>query len=681
MIYTIKKRDGRMVVFKKDKIKSAIMAAARAVGGDDEEMADRLTAQVIKYIENRRNKGEDLTVESVQDAVEKVLIEQGHAQTAKAYIIYRNNRTRIREAQSDLMDAVQGILQETSKENANVTHSPMAKMLQIASAGSRSYYLSRLMPQEQSQAHNNGDIHIHDLDFFAKTLTCVQIPVGKLLLSGFNNGHGYIRSPKGIKSAANLTAVIIQSSQNDMHGGQSVAFFDYDLAPFVQRERERQRKLFRELELDVPEEKIEQLVEKEAFQAMEALIFNLNTMHSRAGAQVPFSSVNFGTDTSPDGRIITKSLLLAYEAGLGKGENPIFPNLIFKLKKGINMEPEDPNYDLFKLALRVTSKRMFPTYSFLDSTFNKSYSGERESEVAYMGCRTRVIGNVCGPEVTEGRGNASFTTINLPRLALKARGDIPEFFRVLDNMLNLVKEQLLFRFEVQSRLRVKDMPFLMGQNLYLDSDKLGFNDEVREAIKHATLSIGFIGLAETLIVLTGNHHGASEEADDLGEEIIAFMRSKCDAYSEEYRLNFSLLGTPAEGLSGRFVKMDRKEFGVIKDVTDRKYYTNSSHIPVWHDISMQEKARIEGKYHKYENAGHILYLEMPSVPQNNLEALEAIIRHMAACDVGYGAVNFPIDFCKLCGHLGVINEDICPACGSVVEEEFELEEELDTEAV
>ncbi|HEX3032135.1 MAG TPA: anaerobic ribonucleoside-triphosphate reductase, partial [Bacillota bacterium] len=316
MIYTIKKRDGRTVVFNREKIKNAIMAAARAVGGDNEELADLLSIQVIEFIERNRKQGTDLTVESVQDAVEKVLIEGGHAQTAKAYIIYRNNRTRIREAQSDLMDAVERILEETSKENANVTHSPMAKMLQIASAGSKGYYLNRLMPPEQAQAHLAGDIHIHDLDFFAKTLTCVQIPLGRLLLSGFNNGHGYIRSPKGIKSAANLTAVIIQSSQNDMHGGQSVAFFDYDMAAFVERERVRQRKIFTELELAVSEEKLERIVEKETYQAMEALIFNLNTMHSRAGAQVPFSSLNFGTDTSRDGRIISRNLLLAYEAGL-----------------------------------------------------------------------------------------------------------------------------------------------------------------------------------------------------------------------------------------------------------------------------------------------------------------------------------------------------------------------------
>lgn len=672
MIYTIKKRDGRTVVFNREKIKNAIMAAARAVGGDNEEIADGLSIRVIEQLEKERAKGE-VTVEVVQDAVEKVLIESGHAQTAKAYILYRNKRTLIREAQSDLMDTVAEILLETSKENANVTHSPMAKMLQIASTGSKKYYLSRLMPEEHANAHVNGDMHIHDLDFYGKTLTCVQIPLGSLLLSGFNNGHGYIRSPKSIKSAANLTAVIIQSSQNDMHGGQSVAFFDYDLAPFVELERQRQRRILDDLEVSVSDEKLEKVVDKEIFQAMEALIFNLNTMHSRAGAQVPFSSLNFGTDTSPDGRLINKNILLAYEAGLGKGENPIFPNLIFKLKKGINMDPGDPNYDLFRLALRVTSKRMFPTYSFLDSSFNKGFSEEKEGEVAYMGCRTRVISNTCGPEVTEGRGNASFTTINLPRVALKANKDIARFFSLLDELLELAKEQLLFRFEVQCRLRVRDMPFLMGQNLYLDSDKLGPNDEIREAIKHATLSIGFIGLAETLVSLLGQHHGESKDADRLGEEIVAFMDSKCRAFAKKYRLNFSLLGTPAEGLAGRFTKLDRKEFGIVEGVTDREYYTNSCHIPVWYNISMQEKAAIEGKYHKYLNAGHILYLEMPSVPQNNIDALEAIIRHMAICDVGYGAVNFPIDFCKLCGHLGVINEDICPVCGSSSEEEFELE--------
>lgn len=678
MIHYIKKRDGRVVPFNREKIKNAIMAAARAVGGDNEQLADRLSIEVVKYLESHPEGPEGtVSVEYVQDAVEKVLIENGHAQTAKAYILYRNKRTRIRESQSDLMDAVAEILVETSKENANVQNSPMAKMLQIASTGSKKYYLTRLMPEKHAQAHINGDIHIHDLDFFAKTLTCVQIPLGRLLLNGFNNGHGFIRSPKGIKSAANLTAVIIQSSQNDMHGGQSVAYFDYDLAPFIQRERERQRKIFAEVGVEISDEQLEKLVDKECYQAMEALIFNLNTMHSRAGAQVPFSSLNFGTDTSPEGRMVTKNLLLAYEAGLGRGENPIFPNLIFKLKKGVNMDPGDPNYDLFRLALRVTSRRMFPTYAFQDSSFNAPYSRRKEGEVAYMGCRTRVIGNVNGPEITEGRGNASFTTINLPRLALRAQGDIKKFFELLEEMMDLVKEQLLFRFDIQRRLKVKDMPFLMGQNLYLDSDKLGPNDEIYEAIKHATLSIGFIGLAETLVALLGKHHGESEEADALGVEIVKFMREKCDQYTREYKLNFSLLGTPAEGLAGRFTKLDQKEFGIIPGVTDRMYYTNSMHIPVWYNISMYDKARIEGKYHKYLNAGHILYLELPAAPQHNIDALEAIIKHMAACDVGYGAVNFPIDFCKVCGYLGIINHDKCPNCGSVKVMEEEIEYDLE----
>ena len=675
MIYTILKRDGRRVVFNREKIRNAIMAAARTLGGDDEVLADQLSIKVVEYL-LATHQEKEIDVEGVQDAVEKILIEAGHAQTAKAFILYRNKRTKMREAQSDLMDAVGQILVETSKENANVQNSPMAKMLQIASAGSKKYYLTRLMPQEHAQAHTGGDIHIHDLDFFAKTLTCVQIPLGKLLQNGFNNGHGYIRSPKGIKSAANLTAVIIQSSQNDMHGGQSVAFFDYNLAPFVELERQRQRRIYDQIGMELTESQVEQLTEREVYQAMEALIFNLNTMHSRAGAQVPFSSINFGTDTSRDGRMIIKQVLLAYEAGLGKGENPIFPNLIFKMKQGVNMEPGDPNYDLFRLALRVTSKRMFPTFSFMDSSFNKGFSTHRDGEVSYMGCRTRVIGNVCGPEVTEGRGNASFTTMNLPRLALKAKGDIQEFYKNLDNMMELVRDQLLFRFEIQCRLKVRDMPFLMGQNLYLDSDKLGPYDEIRESIKHGTLSMGFIGLAETLIMLCGKHHGESPEADALGEQIVARMRANCDKYAQEYKLNFSLLGTPAEGLAGRFTRMDRKEFGIVPGVTDREYYTNSMHIPVWYRISMFEKAKIEGKYHKYLNAGHILYLELPSVPNNNLDALEAIVKHMGKCDVGYGAVNFPIDFCKICGHLGVISSDQCPICGSKEEMEYELMNEL-----
>jgi ribonucleoside-triphosphate reductase len=624
------------VPFDETKITDAIFKAARAVGGEDRQTAMELTIEVLKMLKKKYN-GQVFGVEDVQDVVEKVLIEAGHARTAKAYILYRDKRTRIREAKGDLMDAVEEILAETNRENANVGNSPSAKMLQIASAASKKYYLTRLLDEDFSGAHMRGDIHIHDLDWYAKTLNCLQIPLDRLLTEGFNTGHGYIRPPRRPTSATALAAIILQSSQNDMFGGQSFPFFDRQMAPFV-----------------------ENADENETYQAMEALVYNLNSMHSRAGSQVPFSSINLGTDTSEAGRKVTRNLLLAYEAGLGRGENPIFPNIIFRLKKGVNFEPGDPNYDLFQLAIRVASKRLNPSFAFMDSSFNSPYG----DQVAYMGCRSRVMANRRGPEVTPGRGNLSFTTINLPRLGIKAERNIKRFYELLAEVMELAIRQLYHRFRVQARLRVKDMPFVMGQGLYLGSEGLKEEDCIEPAIVNGTLAVGFIGLAEALVALTGQHHGQSEESQALGQEIVAFMRRRIDEACEEYNLNYTLLATPAEGLSGRFVHLDRREFGIIPGVTDREYYTNSFHIPVYYPISSFEKISLEGPYHKYCNAGHISYVEMASPPVHNLEAVEAIIRHMAACDMGYAAINFPVDFCTGCNLTGVINESTCPRCGS-----------------
>jgi ribonucleoside-triphosphate reductase (formate) len=632
---SIRKRDGRIVEFNMEKIVSAVFKAAKAVGGEDRQLAEELGEIVIQYL--HKQLGVEIpTVEEVQDAVEKVLIETGHAKTAKAYILYRDRRTRLRESKSELMDVVQEILVETNRENANVGNSPSAKMLQIASAASKRYYLSRLIPDEMAQAHIDGDYHIHDLDFYGKTLTCVQIPLGRLLENGFNNGHGFIRPPKRPASAAALAAIILQSSQNDMHGGQSFAFFDRDLANFVTGSSD-----------------------DEVYQAMEALIYNLNSMHSRAGAQVPFSSINLGCDLSETGRLVTKCLLLAYEKGLGRGETPIFPNIIFRLKKGINFDPQDPNYDLFKLAMRVSAQRLNPTFSFMDATFNSAY----DTEVAYMGCRTRVIANRHGAAVTDGRGNLSFTTLNLPRIAIKAGGDLEIFFRELEAVITLAARQLYHRYRIQSRLKVKDMPFLMGQGLYLDSEKLKPEDSIAPVIKHGTLSVGFIGLAEALTSLTGFHHGQDPKAQRLGLEIISFMKKLTDNFAEENDLNYTLLATPAEGLSGRFVNMDRRRFGVITGVTDKEYYTNSFHIPVNFEISCFDKISIEGSYHKLTNAGHISYVEMKSPPVDNIEAYEHLLRQMAASNMGYAGINFPIDECINCYHHGII-ENECPSCGS-----------------
>ena len=630
---SIQKRDGRVDEFDIDKIAMAIYKAAEAVGGHDIRTARYLAGRVVDFLHEKNILIP--SVEEVQDAVEKVLIENGHAKTAKAYILYRDRRTRIREGKSELMDAVAETLVETNRENANVGNSPSAKMLQIASAASRQYYLSRLIPEDMAQAHVNGDIHIHDLDFYAKTLTCVQIPLGRLLHTGFDTGHGYIRPPRRPGSAAAQAAIILQSSQNDMHGGQSFAFFDRDMAEFMADAEEN-----------------------EIYQAMEGLVYNLNSMHSRAGAQVPFSSINLGCDTSEAGRAVTRNLLLAYEKGLGRGETPIFPNIIFRVKAGVNLNPGDPNYDLFQLAIRTAATRMNPTFSFMDAPHNKPFG----SEVAYMGCRTRVIADRHGSAISDGRGNLSFTSINLPRLALRAAGDTTKFYGLLEETLTLVARQLMHRYQIQSHLKVKDMPFLMGQGLYADSDHLQPNDDIAEAARHGTLSIGFIGLAETLTILTGSNHAQSPAARQLGQEIVGFMRQLTDYFADEYDMNFTLLATPAEGLSGRFLKIDRKVYGVIPGITDKDYYTNSFHVPVSSDISAYEKMSIEAPYHAMTNAGHISYVELDAPPVNNLGAFETIVRTMGQLGIGYGGINFPIDECRLCGFSGLIEEE-CPKCG------------------
>ncbi|MCL2266106.1 MAG: anaerobic ribonucleoside-triphosphate reductase [Treponema sp.] len=667
MFSSIIKRDGRTQSFHESKITDAIVKCLQAVGEEDRQRAVELMLEVIKKIK-QQYKDDNFNVENVQDIVETVLIEQGLVKAAKAYILYRENRSRLREARSELMNAVSQILQETNRDNANVGNSPSAKVLQISEIASKNYYLKRVLPEKEANAHINGDIYIHDLSWYGKTMTCLQIPLDKLLREGFNNGHGYIRSPKGIKTAASLAAIILQSNQNDMHGGQSFAYFDRDMAVYVRLEKIKQEKLLRadikEFGITADEEIINKLVRErvreETFQAMEGFIYNLNTMHSRAGAQVPFSSVNIGTDTTEEGRLIIECFLLAYENGLGKGESPFFPNICFKIKEDVNFEEGDPNYDLFKLSMRVACKRLFPAYSFMDSSFNKPF---RDEEVAYMGCRTRVISNCNGAEVTNSRGNLSFTTINLPRLGLRAEKDISLFWRYLDEIIDLCVEQLLTRYDIQKKLKVKDFPFLMGQKLYIDSDELSPDDFIEKAIRHGTLSIGFIGLAECLTALTGKHHGENTEAQAFGVAIVSHMRRRCDEATKKHNLNFSLLATPAEQLSGKFTKIDAEHYGKIKGVTDKKWYTNSFHVPVEFQINAVKKIEIEGVYHKYCNAGHISYVELQSAPENNLGAFESLIRTMAEADMGYAAINFPVDICKDCGLNGIIQEDTCPKCG------------------
>ncbi len=636
----IRKRDGRVVVFDPEKITDAIFKAARAVGGSDRAIAENLTRRVIESLNAKSQGGIIPSVEEVQDEVEVALIENGHARTAKAYILYRDRRTRIRDGKSDLMDIVKDILVETSRENANVNNSPSAKMLQIAMAASKQYYLSNLIPEEYARAHEEGAMHIHDLDYYSKTLNCLQIDLTRLMKEGFNTGYGYIRPPKRIASAAAQAAIILQSNQNDMFGGQSFPHFDRSMGEVI-----------RGLKTKPDYEEI--------YQAMEGLIYNLNTMHSRAGAQVPFSSLNFGADTTDEGRSVSRAVLEAFRRGLGHGETPIFPNLVFRVKEGVNFSSEDPNYDLYKLALQVASLRMNPTFSFMDSSFNRAYG----DEVSYMGCRTRVIANRHGTEVSAGRGNIAPVTLNLPRIALESKGLQELFFVQLDRQLRMASRQLLHRFEVLSRLTVRDLPFLMGQKLYLGSEDLGPEDTIHDVIKHGTLAIGFIGLAETLGMLIGKHHGEDDEALELGLKIVEHMRRRADSYADEYDLNFVLVATPAEGLAGRFVAMDRERFGTIPGVTDRQYYSNSFHVPVYYAMSTFDKIRVEGQFHRLCNAGHISYTELEAPPLHNLEAVDRIIRQMAVSDFGYGGINFPLDECRICSHSGVFDCE-CPQCGS-----------------
>lgn len=729
MISTVIKRDGRKVPFRIEKISSAILKAANAVGGDDDITAHDLAQKVEKYIEAVK-KYEDPTVEEIQDAVEKILIESGHASTAKAYILYRSDRTKNREMKTSLMNIYKDITFKDAKDsdlkrdNANVNgDTAMGTMLKYGSEGSKKFYELYVLKPEHSKAHIEGDIHIHDLDFLTLTMTCCQIDLIKLFKGGFSTGEGFLREPNDILSYAALAAIAIQSNQNDQHGGQSVPNFEYAMAIGVRKsykklykknlikaiefltEREDSEDFVNKLIVKIESEyektptlentsgytevenqellklfnedevsKIQKFtlkytnkeIDRATYQAMEAFIHNLNTMHSRAGAQTPFSSINYGLDTTPEGRLVMKNILLATEAGLGNGETPIFPIQILKIKEGINYNPQDPNYDIFKLACRVSAKRLFPNFSFIDAPFNLQYykPGDYRTEMAYMGCRTRVAGNVYDKsrEIVTGRGNLSFTSINLPRLAIKADHDVDKFFKLLDQELDLVIDQLMERYKIQAKRKVRNFPFLMGQGVWIDSEKLNPDDEVGEIIKHGTLTTGFIGLAETLKCLIGSHHGESEEARKLGYKIVKHMRDRMDQEAAKTGFNYSLIATPAEGLSGRFVKMDRKRYGVIPGVTDREYYTNSFHVPVYYHINAFDKIKIEAPYHALTNGGHITYVELDGDPTNNLEAFEQVVRCMKESGVGYGSINHPVDRDPVCGYTGVIGET-CPQCG------------------
>ena len=733
MIRFIVKRDGRKVSFNEDKISNAIRKALISAHPDDkstsqyeEDLVEKLTRRVVSDIEKQNL--EEPSVENTQDIIEKVLIQEGMASEAKNFILYRQNRTNVRNYNTDLTKIYRDLTSKSTadmdlkRENANIdANAPMGLMLRFGSEGSKDYVRRYVLRPEHSIAHSRGDIHIHDLDFYMLTINCCQIGLKDLFKRGFSTGHGFLREPQSIQSAAALCCIAIQSNQNDMHGGQSIPLFEYDLAPYVaisyskhlckviciclrndEADVSEVKEYCKELydkydtclsdevqslikakvlevlkkydtdELDVTKNvdyimsEAIKLTERETYQAMEALIHNLNSMQSRAGAQVPFSSINYGTGTQPEHRMIMKNVLLATDAGLGGGETPIFPVQIFKVKDGINTKKGDPNYDLFELACKVSAKRLFPNFSFLDAPYNAQYykPGHPETEVALMGCRTRVVSNYYDKtkEIIPGRGNLSFTTINLPRLAIEAHGSISKFFESLDKMIYMVFDQLMDRFEIIAKKQVLNYPFLMGQCVWVDSDRLNPEDTIEDVIKNGTMSVGFIGLAECLVALIGKHHGESKEAYDLGYKIIKHMRDLTDKHTVDTGLNFSLFSTPAEGLSGRFVKIDKRLYGSIPGVTDREYYTNSFHVPVYYEISAADKIKIEGPFHALCNAGSISYIEMDGDLTKNVEAFKNVILYMKECGVGYGSINHPVDRCPVCNYVGIIG-DVCPRCG------------------
>ena len=729
-ITNIRKRDGRTVEFDQTKIENAILRAFQASSSaKGRETAQALAQQVVQELENNESVSSTPTVEQVQDTVERVLIEKGFVRSAKAYILYRAERSRVREMNTRLMKTFEDITfkdaidSDIKRENANINgDTAMGSMLKFGSEGAKQFYDMYVLDPRFAQAHREGDIHIHDKDFYPLTTTCCQIELSTLFRDGFSTGHGYLREPQDITSYPALACIAIQANQNDQHGGQSIVDFDYGMAPGVKKTyiKRFRMNMARALELlvgdgqaeqdaeeiiaalkaqdlaptlvptqeqqdalralllekagdeavvqhimDFSKAHAEQETDRATYQAMEALVHNLNTMNSRAGAQVPFSSINYGMDTSPEGRMVMKNLLHATEHGLGGGETPIFPIQIFRVKEGVNFNPGEPNYDLYRLAIRTSAKRLFPNFSFVDAPFNLQYykPGHPETEIAYMGCRTRVMGNAYDPdrEIAPRRGNLSFTSINLPRIAIKANGDVQWFFEELERKMALVTEQLDERLAIISKKKVKNFPFLMGQGVWIDSEKLDWNDTVGEVLKHGTLTIGFIGLAEALVALRGKHHGECEESQNLGLEIIGTMRAYTDKLSRERGLNYSLIATPAEGLSGRFVRLDKEKFGIIPGVTDRDYYTNSFHVPVYYPCSAFHKLSIEAPYHALTNGGHISYVEMDGDPLQNLDAFEKIVRFMHDKGIGYGSINHPVDRGPVCGYNGIIGDE-CPCC-------------------
>ena len=840
----IRKRDARVEDFSSSKLIKAISKCFDEVHNTNQALVYEIANSVQSKISD--NSG----VETIQDLVEQELVKRGMYDEAKAYIIYRHDRAKARDANTQLtkifddINKIESSELDLKRENANIdANTSMGTMLKIGTEASKDYNLKYLIKPKFAMQHENGDFHVHDLDFYSITMNCLFIPLAKLLKSGFNTGHGTVREPQSIHTAANLACIVLQSNQNEMFGGQAFPTFDYDLAPYVAKSfvnhlreclndyydvsdfdsvlhHEITDKIYQKNKTilnDTSKAELRQLLpavtskvfekmynralvktDKETFQAMEALIHNFNTMHSRClpadeiivagdgntninklkvndyvlsfnvntqkyeykkvkrvldngkkellllvlengqrlrctpdhklytskgyveaqyatdvltkdgfssivfmkndtteevydievednhnfcvkdknsdnfvvvhncGAQTPFSSINYGTDTSEEGRMIVKNVLLATQKGLGRSETPIFPVQIFKIKESVNLDPNSKNYDLFKLAIKTSAKRLFPNFTFCDSPYNAQYykEGHPETEIAVMGCRTRVIGNVYDPEHQQvtGRGNFSFNTLNLPRLGILAKGDLKKFFTDFDNLIDDAIQQLKDRFEYIGKKHVYNFPFLMGQGLYLDSDKYSMNDEIKEILKQSSISVGFCGLAECLVALTGKHHGESKEAQELGLKIIQHLRDRMDEESKKTGLSWSCFATPAESTAGTFLRKDRKIFGVIPGVTDRDYYTNSFHVPVYYKTSITHKIDIESPYHEICNAGSITYIELDGDPNKNLDAYETIVRYAAEKNLQYFSINTQNDQCPVCGYLGIIGDE-CPHCG------------------
>ena len=698
MIKSVKKRDGRVVEFNNQKIVAAILKAMDVTEkGEDIVLAAKIADTISK------SEKEEMGVEEIQDCVEMELMKSPRKEVAKKYIAYRNKRSLARNAKSNeiFQEIIDAQANDITRENANMNaDTPAGMMMKFASEATKAYVDSCMLSEDVREAVKNGYIHIHDKDYYpTKSLTCIQHPLDKILENGLKAGHGESRPAKRIETASVLACISMETVQNEMHGGQAIPAFDYYLAPYVRKTFQEELKKIGAFENKdfayLNDAKIDDYIRRDltgllgderiiqhcvnqtvgrVHQSMEAFVHNMNTIHSRGGNQVVFSSINYGTDTSAEGRCIIREILNTTYEGVGNGSTAIFPIQIWKKKKGVSYLPTDRNYDLYKFACKVTARRFFPNFLNLDASYNQDDAWKEddphryEHEVATMGCRTRVYGNKFGPKTSIGRGNLSFTTVNIVRIAIEAMGiedkeeRIAKFFEKLDWALDIAAKQLCERFDFQKTALKKQFPLLMN-GLWLGSENLKDCDTIESVINQGTLSIGFIGLAETLIALIGKHHGESAEAQELGLRIIKHMSERVEGYSETFQHNFTFFATPAEGLSGRFTRMDRKKFGIIPGVTDKDYYTNSSHIPVYFHCTPQHKAEIEGPYHKYENAGHIFYVEIDGDATHNPEAIMSIVDLMDRYDIGYGSVNHNRNRCLDCGYEDATEGlEECPHC-------------------